>query len=270
MLFALDFDRTSKTSLAICANAVRLIGSSVVPERELPHLTGCSPETINVGWQLKPYIKAIANVQRGRGKVLRLTPLGLKAAHGYPRHVAASEERWADEYGPHYCPPPIRLAGDVRAICQRCGAADRSADPAARNGTGRRTRPSSWSPRYRRRRAATRSRVGRSDRSLLARSQHATALSAVGYEPGIRTIESQLPAQVPGPRPFPVRLINAYIGRVQKAAVDDPVVAAAFVKVMHLLALPPILMAPALIWRVPRHRQSRPAVGASTASAVPA
>jgi 2-polyprenyl-6-methoxyphenol hydroxylase-like FAD-dependent oxidoreductase len=76
--------------------------------------------------------------------------------------------------------------------------------------------------------------------------------------------------QVPGPRPFPVRLINAYIGRVQKAAVDDPVVAAAFVKVMHLLAPPPTLMAPALIWRVLRHRQSPPAIGASTASAVPA
>ena len=67
--------------------------------------------------------------------------------------------------------------------------------------------------------------------------------------------------QVPGPRPFPVRLINAYIGRVQKAAVDDPVVAAAFVRVMHLLAPPPTLMAPALIWRVLRHRQ-RPAIGA--------
>jgi 2-polyprenyl-6-methoxyphenol hydroxylase-like FAD-dependent oxidoreductase len=64
--------------------------------------------------------------------------------------------------------------------------------------------------------------------------------------------------QVPGPRPFPTRLINTYIARVQKTAVDDPVVAAAFVKVLHLLAPPPTLMAPSLIWRVMLHRQ-RPA-----------
>ncbi len=63
--------------------------------------------------------------------------------------------------------------------------------------------------------------------------------------------------QVPGPRPFPVRLINAYMARVRKAAVDDPVVAAAFVRVMHLLAPPPTLMAPALMWRVLRHRFDR-------------
>ena len=99
MLFTLEFDRTSKTPLAICANAVRVIGNSVVPQRELPHLTGCSPETINVGWQLKPYVNATTGVQRGRGKVLRLTPLGLKAACEYPCHVALIEKRWADEHG---------------------------------------------------------------------------------------------------------------------------------------------------------------------------
>ena len=65
--------------------------------------------------------------------------------------------------------------------------------------------------------------------------------------------------QVPGPRPFPMRLINTYIGRVQKAAVDYPIVAAAFAKVLHLLAPPPTLMAPSLTWRVMLHRQ-RPAI----------
>ena len=84
MLFTLEFDRTSKTPLAICANAVRVIGNSVVPQRELPHLTGCSPETINVGWQLKPYINATTGVQRGRRKVLRLTPLGSRQRASIP------------------------------------------------------------------------------------------------------------------------------------------------------------------------------------------
>ena len=56
--------------------------------------------------------------------------------------------------------------------------------------------------------------------------------------------------QVPGPRPFPVKLINAYVARVQRVAVDDAVVAGAFVKVMHMLAPPPSLFAPAVLWRV--------------------
>jgi 2-polyprenyl-6-methoxyphenol hydroxylase-like FAD-dependent oxidoreductase len=56
--------------------------------------------------------------------------------------------------------------------------------------------------------------------------------------------------QVPGPRPFPVNLINAYVGRVQRAAVQDPTVAAAFMKVMHMVAPPPSLFAPAIAWRV--------------------
>ena len=61
--------------------------------------------------------------------------------------------------------------------------------------------------------------------------------------------------QVPGPRPFPVNLINAYVARVQRVAVDDAVVATAFVKVMHMVASPPSLFAPALLWRVWRGRR---------------
>jgi 2-polyprenyl-6-methoxyphenol hydroxylase-like FAD-dependent oxidoreductase len=56
--------------------------------------------------------------------------------------------------------------------------------------------------------------------------------------------------QVPGPRPFPVNLMNAYVARVQRVAVHDAVVAAAFVKVMHMLVPPPNLFAPTVLWRV--------------------
>jgi 2-polyprenyl-6-methoxyphenol hydroxylase-like FAD-dependent oxidoreductase len=73
--------------------------------------------------------------------------------------------------------------------------------------------------------------------------------------------------QVPGPRPFPTRLINAYVGRVQKVATDDPQVAAAFVKVMHLLASPQSLFAPAVAWRLLRHRQRPPSVASSVVAA---
>ena len=58
---------------------------------------------------------------------------------------------------------------------------------------------------------------------------------------------------VPGPRPFPLRLINAYVARVQRAAMHDAAVSLAFQRVVHMLAAPPSLFAPAVLWRVWRH-----------------
>ncbi len=55
---------------------------------------------------------------------------------------------------------------------------------------------------------------------------------------------------VPGPRPLPVRLVNAYLKRVFEAAPEDPQVAAAFLQVMHMLRKPPSLMTPRIMWRV--------------------
>ena len=55
---------------------------------------------------------------------------------------------------------------------------------------------------------------------------------------------------VPGPRPFPLRWVNAYIARVQRVAASDAAVAGAFIRVMHLLALPSSLFAPRVLWRV--------------------
>ena len=63
---------------------------------------------------------------------------------------------------------------------------------------------------------------------------------------------------VPGHRPLPVRLVNAYIGRVQRAAARDPVVATAFLMVMHLMAQPPTLFAPRILWRVLARGGQRP------------
>jgi 2-polyprenyl-6-methoxyphenol hydroxylase-like FAD-dependent oxidoreductase len=58
---------------------------------------------------------------------------------------------------------------------------------------------------------------------------------------------------VPGPRPLPVRIINAYIARLYRAAPRDAEVAAAFLKVVHLVAGPPSLFKPGIVWRVWRH-----------------
>jgi 2-polyprenyl-6-methoxyphenol hydroxylase-like FAD-dependent oxidoreductase len=57
---------------------------------------------------------------------------------------------------------------------------------------------------------------------------------------------------VPGPRPWAMKRVNAYVARVQRVAAHDADVAAAFVKVMHMLEPPPSLFAPHVLWRVMR------------------
>ena len=55
---------------------------------------------------------------------------------------------------------------------------------------------------------------------------------------------------VPGPRPLSVRLINRWVACLYRVAPHDPVVARAFLKVVHLVAPPASLFAPALVLRV--------------------
>lgn len=71
---------------------------------------------------------------------------------------------------------------------------------------------------------------------------------------------------VPGPRPVPVRVINSYLKQLFVAAEHDPQVALAFLRVAHLLAEPPSLMTPRMLWRVWRGvRRARAAPAAQAA-----
>ncbi len=72
-----------------------------------------------------------------------------------------------------------------------------------------------------------------------------------------------------GPRTFRVKVINAYVARVHKAAHRDPVVALAFHRVANLLASPPSMMHPRVACRV-LLGQSSPAPRAGPARAGPA
>jgi 2-polyprenyl-6-methoxyphenol hydroxylase-like FAD-dependent oxidoreductase len=75
---------------------------------------------------------------------------------------------------------------------------------------------------------------------------------------------------VPGPRPLPVRLVNAYVARLYRAARHDAVVAASFLKVVHLVAPPAALFHPGVLWRVMRRGGAdpvRPAARGLSASA---
>lgn len=55
---------------------------------------------------------------------------------------------------------------------------------------------------------------------------------------------------VPGPRPLPVRAVNAYVARLTRAARHDARVAGAFLRVVHLVAPPASLFAPGIVARV--------------------
>lgn len=68
--------------------------------------------------------------------------------------------------------------------------------------------------------------------------------------------------EVTGPRPAPVKVINAYLGKLMTAAEHDPVVARQFLKVGGLLAGPQTLFSPSVLGRVIAssvRRRARPA-----------
>lgn len=55
---------------------------------------------------------------------------------------------------------------------------------------------------------------------------------------------------VPGKRPLPVRIVNAYVARIYSVAPQDAVVSEAFQRVVHMLEPPESLFTPRLLWRV--------------------
>jgi 2-polyprenyl-6-methoxyphenol hydroxylase-like FAD-dependent oxidoreductase len=66
----------------------------------------------------------------------------------------------------------------------------------------------------------------------------------------IATSEDLRFPQVEGRRPPGSWLVNRYLERVHKAASQDPVVCRKFFDVLNLLAPPPSLMSPRVVWRV--------------------
>jgi hypothetical protein len=72
-----------------------------------------------------------------------------------------------------------------------------------------------------------------------------------------RAADLALPG-VPGRRPWPLRLVNAYVARLHRAAALDPEVACAFLKTVHLVASPASLLSPRIVWRVWRHGRRMP------------
>lgn len=61
---------------------------------------------------------------------------------------------------------------------------------------------------------------------------------------------------VEGERTLKIRVAHAYVALVQKAAIRDPKVAEAFIRVVSLMSGPESLMRPGMLLRVLRHARA--------------
>ncbi|MGV9778062.1 hypothetical protein ACWDS7_39305, partial [Streptosporangium sp. NPDC003464] len=74
--------------------------------------------------------------------------------------------------------------------------------------------------------------------------------------------------EVEGRRTAAVRLTNAYVNRLHAAATTDPVLGAAFLRVLNLIDPPARLLSPAIVLRVLRGSLGRPAPARADATPV--
>jgi hypothetical protein len=99
LTFRLEFDGESPAPLEMCANTLRALGKTPIRLAEIPRLTGGSPETTDIGWQIKSNVVVTPDPAARRGKVVCLSPRGLAAQESYLRLTAQIERRWEARFG---------------------------------------------------------------------------------------------------------------------------------------------------------------------------
>jgi DNA-binding MarR family transcriptional regulator len=97
--FAEEFQRDSTVPMELGANTLRVLSANPIPEREIPRLTGCSPETSGIGWQIKRFLVIVPAPAGRRGKMVRLNARGLAAQASYRSLVQDIENRWKTRFG---------------------------------------------------------------------------------------------------------------------------------------------------------------------------
>ena len=102
LAFAIPFERRSDLSLAISANAVRVLGSEFVRVRDVPRMAGVATEAMRVALgylDKRGYVEFKTDLTAGRGHLVRLSDKGLKAQDTYRRLVSGIELRWRERFG---------------------------------------------------------------------------------------------------------------------------------------------------------------------------
>ncbi|HEY5017109.1 MAG TPA: MarR family winged helix-turn-helix transcriptional regulator [Streptosporangiaceae bacterium] len=102
LAFTIDFERESRLSLAISANALRVLGEQAVRVRDLPGLTGVSTEAVAVSVKFLERHGCLVvepDPAGGRARLARLTPRGQQAQARCRQRLAAVEEQWRARFG---------------------------------------------------------------------------------------------------------------------------------------------------------------------------
>jgi DNA-binding MarR family transcriptional regulator len=102
LAFAVPFERRSDLSLAISANAVRVLSAEFVRVRDVPRMAGVATEATRIALgQLdkRGHVEFRTDVAAGRGHLVRLTDKGVKAQSAYRRLVSGIESEWRDRFG---------------------------------------------------------------------------------------------------------------------------------------------------------------------------
>ena len=102
LAFAVEFERDSKLSLAVSANVLRLTGDEGIRIRDLPRLSGVSPEAIAMAVRRAEECD-LGAVRRdsasSRVKIFVLTPDGRRAREKYHQLVRNIERSWTLKSG---------------------------------------------------------------------------------------------------------------------------------------------------------------------------
>jgi DNA-binding MarR family transcriptional regulator len=102
LAFALEFERESEVSLAICANVLRVVDEEGTAVREIPALSGVSKEGIAMALTLltkRGFAKVLPAPSPARTKIVLLTPRGVQARADYPKLQRSIESHWIERYG---------------------------------------------------------------------------------------------------------------------------------------------------------------------------
>jgi DNA-binding MarR family transcriptional regulator len=119
--FTIDFERESDLSLAVSANALRVITEDGMRVRDLPLLAGVSKEAISVSLgllQRRRLVGVEPDPAASRGKVARLTPEGRLSQDAYHRLAGVIDERWQARFG---AADVTRLSESLQALFAQSG-----------------------------------------------------------------------------------------------------------------------------------------------------
>jgi DNA-binding MarR family transcriptional regulator len=119
LAFAIEFEHESPVSLAISANAFRVLADPRVRVRDLPGLSGVSKEAISMAMGILTKGELVVSgpaPDGGRWQVATLTPQGRSAQNKCRERLGQVEDRWQARFGGHAVSglrqAAERLAGD--------------------------------------------------------------------------------------------------------------------------------------------------------------